>query len=36
LTDADFQVRITADTDGTSTRTFNLDWIPVTVYFTEG
>ncbi len=35
LTDADFQVRITADTDGISTRTFNLDWIPVTVYFTE-
>jgi hypothetical protein len=35
LTDADFQVRITADTDGTSTRTFSLDWIPVTVYFTE-
>jgi hypothetical protein len=35
LTDTDFQVRITADTEAGVARTFSLDWIPVTVYFTE-
>jgi hypothetical protein len=33
LTNASFQVKVTFDSD--ETRTFSLDWIPVTVYYTE-
>jgi hypothetical protein len=33
LTDANFQVRITADSD--VAKTFSFDWIPVTIYYTE-
>jgi hypothetical protein len=35
LTDANFQVRITADTDPGETRNFSFDWIPVTIYYTD-
>jgi hypothetical protein len=33
LTNANFQVKVTFDSD--ATRTFSLDWIPVTIYYTE-
>jgi hypothetical protein len=33
LTDANFRVRITADSD--VAKTFSFDWIPVTIYYTE-
>jgi hypothetical protein len=33
LTDANFRVRITADSD--VTKTFSFDWIPVTIYYTD-
>jgi hypothetical protein len=33
LTDANFRVRITADSD--VAKTFSFDWIPVTIYYTD-